>query len=92
MKQGYSSDECEHEIQIFDILNNKNSELWLATNMGFYTLNLKTDSIKYVGIKPASKFVFSQRITNCALFGTMNSKCFQVKIFRIKFSVLKSQN
>jgi len=90
IKDGHRSFECEHEIQIFDILNNSKSELWLATNMGFYTLNLKTDSIKYVGISPASKFTFTENNELCLVwnneFQVYTGEKFQNKDFSYKIS------
>ena len=90
IKHGHSSSDCEHAIQIFDILNNGKSELWLATNMGFYTLNLKTDSIKYIGIKPASKFTFTENNQLCFIwnneFNVYSGDKFQNKIFSSKIS------
>ena len=89
-KFGHNSDYCEGKIQIFDILNNQKSELWLATNMGFYTLNLKTDSIKYIGISPASKFTFTKNKEICFVwkneFQVYSGHNFQKKKFSYKIS------
>ena len=86
IKHDHNSAECEHQIQIFDIVNNGKSELWLATNMGFYTLNLKTDSIKYIGIKPASKFAFTENNQLCFIwnnvFHVYSGEKFQNEIFK----------
>lgn len=90
LKYGHNSVYCECEIQIFDILNNHESELWLATNMGFYTLNLKTDSIKYIGISPASKFIFTKNNEICFVwnneFNVYSGDNFQKKKFSYKIS------
>ncbi|MDE5421734.1 histidine kinase [Ancylomarina sp. DW003] len=89
-KEGSPSAVCENEIQIFDILNDGQSKLWLATNMGFYTLNLKNDAIKYVGIGPAKKFIFTKNKQLCFLwkndFFVFDGKKFQNKIFSHKLS------
>jgi len=89
-KHGHNSIQCEHKIKISDILIKKKSELWLATNVGFYALNLKTDSIKYIGITPASKFTFTENNELCLIsnneFQVYSGENFQKKIFSHKIS------
>lgn len=89
-RHGHSSINCEHRIQIFDILIRNKSELWLATNLGFYALNLNTDSIKYIGINPASKFTFTENNELCLIwnnkFQVFSGENFQDKIFNYKIS------
>ncbi len=91
---GHSHQECEHKIHIYDILNNNNSELWLATNMGFYTLNLKTDKIRFRGITPANKFIFTKDKQLCCIwnnkFSVYSGPGYQTKTFTYK--IPKSQN
>ncbi|WP_195715197.1 sensor histidine kinase [Ancylomarina sp. 16SWW S1-10-2] len=90
IKYGSSSTNSEHKIQIFDILNNQKSELWIATNVGFYTLNLKTNAIKYIGISPATKFTFTKNNEICLFwnneFGVYSGNNFQEKKFSYKIS------
>jgi len=57
--EGRNSSVCEDEILIFDILNDDKSKLWFATNKGFFTLDLRDDSIRFLGISPATKFIFT---------------------------------
>ena len=59
IKEGHNSAVCEEEILIYDILNDGKSKLWFATNLGFFTLDLRDDSIAFLGISPASKFIFT---------------------------------
>ncbi|WP_372640242.1 histidine kinase [Ancylomarina sp.] len=81
---------CEQKIQIYDILNDGKSQLWLATNMGFYTLNLKNDEINFLGISPAKKFEFTYTNELCCIwdneFIVFSGHNFQKKIFTQKIS------
>ncbi|MCZ4693906.1 hypothetical protein DWB61_03650 [Ancylomarina euxinus] len=66
--KGYKTAVCEQKIHIYDILNNGDSKLWLATNMGFYTLNLKNDEINFLGISPAENFEFTDNNELCCIW------------------------
>ena len=88
--KGYKSAVCEKKIQIFDILNDGKSKLWLATNLGFYTLNLRNGSIKYLGISPAHKFEFTNKGELCCIwnneFFVFKGKDYEQRLFTYKFS------
>ena len=90
IKDGRHSTVCEDKIQIFDIFNDGHSKLWLATNMGFYTLDLNNNSIKFIGISPAEKFVFTSEGQLCCLwkneFSVFAGKNFQQKTFSYQIS------
>lgn len=88
--EGHNSSVCEDEIQIFDILNDGKSKLWFATNKGFFTLDLHDDSIRFLGINPATKFLFT---ADGHLFCTWKNELlvfsgdkFENKIFSYKLS------
>ncbi len=88
--KGCQSAVCEQKIQIYDILNDGKSKLWLATNMGFYTLNLNNDTINFLGINPANKFEFTDNGELCCILGNefivFSGKNFQNKSFKHKIS------
>ncbi|MGQ1909650.1 histidine kinase [Marinifilum sp. RC60d5] len=56
----HNNTNCQVQLKINDIRINSDGILWIATNKGFYTLNIESNRLNYKGGASVNNFTFTQ--------------------------------
>lgn len=58
-RQSNGKSKCYKNFSIYQLGLDKAELVWISTNKGFFTFNTNSLQLKYIGITPATNFVFS---------------------------------